>query len=369
MSEARKVDITERKSKEITVVDDNSILSKIYVVRGVQVMLDFELAEIYGYTTSAFNQQVRRNAIRFPDDFRFQLSKDELDDMVKSQFVISQGENKFKGQDGGTRYLPWAFTEQGIYMLMTVLKGDLAINQSIALIRTFKAMKDYIVQNQGLIDQHNYLRLSIQSAETQKELAAVHQELQSYGDLVMDHDKRLIEVMEQLSDTVRKSELSPYLLDFNKSDIQREYLFLNGQPLKADDAYVKIYGEAKHTIHIVDDYIGVKTLNLLQDIGQGVSVVIFSDNKANMSARIFADFQTEFPRIPVRLIKNQGIAHDRFIVLDYGTEDERVFHCGASSKDAGKKVTAITEFQEGTVKNALHDVISKMLKNPPMTLV
>ena len=361
MSEARKADITEGKDKAITVVDDNTIRSKIYVVRGVQVMLDFELAEIYGYETKNFNRQVKNNSEKFEgDDFMFQLTKDEYAEILRCK--------KFTSSWGGSRYLPYAFTEQGVYMLMTVLKGELATRQSRALVIAFKAMKDYIVQNQGLIDQNNYLRLSIQATETQKEMTAVHQELQSFGNLVMDHDKRLIEVMEQLSDTVRKSELSPYLLDFSKSDIQREYLFLNGQPLKADDAYVKIYGEAKHTIYIVDDYIGVKTLNLLQDIRQGVSVLLFTDNKANMSSRILADFQTEFPGIPIRFIQNQGTSHDRFIVLDYGTADERVFHCGASSKDAGKKLTAITEFLEGTVKSVLHDVISKMLKNPPLIL-
>ena len=110
---------------------------------------------------------------------------------------------------GGRSKLPWAFTESGIYMLMTVLKGELAVLQSKALIRTFRAMKDYIIQNQPLIGQHNYLRLSLQMTEMQKELSTVRQDLQNYGTLVLDHDRKLIEVMERLSDTVKKSELSP----------------------------------------------------------------------------------------------------------------------------------------------------------------
>ena len=105
---------------------------KIYVIRGVKVMLDFELAEIYGYSTKAFNQQVKNNIDKFDDDFRFQLKKEELQNLKSKNLTSSWG---------GSRYLPWAFTESGIYMLMTVLRGDLAIQQSKALIRTFRAMK------------------------------------------------------------------------------------------------------------------------------------------------------------------------------------------------------------------------------------
>ena len=101
-------------------------------------------------------------------------------------------------------------------MLMTVLKGSLAIQQSKALIRTFRAMKEFILQNQGLIDQHNYLRMSLQVNEIQKGLSTMRQDLQNYGSLVMNHDKKLIEVMEKLNDTVRKSEISPIMLDFSK---------------------------------------------------------------------------------------------------------------------------------------------------------
>lgn len=116
-------------------------------------MLDFELAEIYGYTTKAFNQQVKNNEERFDADFRFKLTREEVENLRSKKLTSSWG---------GSRYLPYAFTEQGIYMLMTVLKGDLAIQQSKALIRTFKRMKDYIIENQGLIGEREYLQLSMQ---------------------------------------------------------------------------------------------------------------------------------------------------------------------------------------------------------------
>lgn len=140
---------------EIAVIDERTIRERIYVVRGMQIMLDFDLAEIYGYTTSAFNQQVKRNEERFDSDFRFQLTAAEAEELSISQNVTSI---QTKGTKGGRAKLPWAFTESGIYMLMTVLKGDLAVQQSKALIRTFRAMKDYIVQNQNLVSQRDITR-------------------------------------------------------------------------------------------------------------------------------------------------------------------------------------------------------------------
>ena len=127
-------DKPEKKNTEIAIVDETSIRDKIYIVRGVQVMLDFELAEIYGYSTSAFNQQVKRNEDKFPADFRFQLNNEEYQNLQSQNVTASWG--------GDRRTEPWVFTESGIYMLMTVLKGEIATKQSIALIRTFKAMKD-----------------------------------------------------------------------------------------------------------------------------------------------------------------------------------------------------------------------------------
>ena len=113
----------EDSTSEMMIVDEQTIRDKIYVIRGVQVMLDFELAEMYGYTTSAFNQQVKRNEERFPVDFRFQLTQEELDNLSKSQNVIL---NKGSGRGSNVKYFSWAFTEQGVYMLMTVLRGELA---------------------------------------------------------------------------------------------------------------------------------------------------------------------------------------------------------------------------------------------------
>lgn len=118
-----------KEKQEIILINEETIQSKIYIVRGQKVMLDFELAEIYGYTTTKFNQQVKNNIEKFDEDFMFQITKEEFDNLISKNLTSSWS---------GRRKLPKVFTEQGIYMLMTVLKGDLATRQSKALIRTFK---------------------------------------------------------------------------------------------------------------------------------------------------------------------------------------------------------------------------------------
>ena len=132
-------------------INEELIASKIYVVRGRKVMLDFELAEIYGYETKNFNRQVKNNITKFDEDFMFQLTKEEYQNVLRCK--------NFTSSWGGTRHLPYAFTEQGVYMLMTVLKGDLAIKQSKTLIKLFKNMKDYLIENNSLLTQTDYLNL------------------------------------------------------------------------------------------------------------------------------------------------------------------------------------------------------------------
>lgn len=119
-------------------IDEELLQSKLYGIRGYKVMLDADLAEIYGYETKAFNQQVKRNLERFDNDMMFQLSDNELE-FLRSQFVTANISSM-------ARTNPYVFTEQGIYMLMTILKGDLTVHQSKALVRTFKRMKDYITE-------------------------------------------------------------------------------------------------------------------------------------------------------------------------------------------------------------------------------
>jgi len=322
-------------NKEIIIVDERSLRDKIYTIRGQQVMLDFDLAEIYGYSTSAFNQQVSRNIDRFDEDFMFQLTKDEYQILI-SQNVISSW--------GGRRKMPNAFTEQGIYMLMTVLKGELAIRQSKTLIRLFKSMKDYIIENQQLMI-------------TQKD----------YYALVERVNTNSADIKEIKENMVTKTNLSDLMRLFDSGIEHKEILILDGEPFKADLAYQKIYRLAKKELAVIDDYISTKTLQHLLHSKTTVKLTIISDNKARPPLRQteYVDFQKENPGRSITFITTANKAHDRYIILDYGTRDMRVYHCGASSKDAGKKITTITQVRD---LSGYSDMVKELLANPTLIL-
>ena len=361
MAEENKVAVEDDNSgTEIAIVDERTIRDKIYEVRDVKVMLDFELAKIYGYETKNFNRQVKNNAAKFEgDDFMFQLTRTEIEELSRCKNFTSI---QTQGVKGGRTYLPYAFTEQGIYMLMTVLRGELATRQSRALVKAFKSMKDYIIENQGMIGRQEYLRLSMQVSDNTRDNYQLRKDMD-----VLTEDMR--GVLDKLSDVVTKSEIAPILMELGQPEDKREWLFLDGQPMKAVDAYIKIYAKAQKTIHIVDDYIGPKTLHLLQGAQNGVAITLISDNRGgHLKATDYVDFQKEFPSNPVTFLQSCNKSHDRFIILDYGTPDEKAFHCGASSKDAGNRATAITEFGDSTVKVALSKLLCSMLSNPALVL-
>ena len=260
--------------------------------------------------------KAKNNSERFASDFAFKLTKEEVNNLRSKNLTSSWG---------GSRYLPNAFTEQGIYMLMTILKGDLAVKQSIDLVRTFKKMKDYILENRELIGQRELLQLSMETANNRIEISKIN------------------------------------------SDDDEKWLMYNAKFSSADEVYASIYRQAKVSIYVVDNYIGLRTLVHLKNSQSGVSIILFSDNVGNNKLHNieFTDFCKEYPNVKISMQKTGGIFHDRFIVLDYGTADERVFLCGASSKDAGARITSIVE-DYGTKKYA--SVMATLLQNPPLVL-
>lgn len=334
---------------EVFVITEQSLQDKIYMVREQKVMLDFELAEIYGYTTTRFNEQVKNNIEKFDDDFMFELTKEEFENLISKKSTSSWG---------GRRKLPKVFTEQGIYMLMTVLRGELAIKQSKALVRTFKKMKDYILDNRELIGQREYIQLSMQTAENVRDISKLKSDMGSV-------EKQMCDVMDLLEDVVTKSDLAEMMNSFVDNE-DNGWLMFNTKYCTADLAYSEVYGQAKKTIFVVDNYIGLRTLVLLKNAPTSVAITLFSDNVGNRLHSIeYNDFCSEYPAINITLKKTGGIYHDRFIVLDYGTEDERIFLCGASSKDAGARVTSIVE-DFGIAK--YKTLIDALLNNPNLIL-
>lgn len=342
------------KKDEIMLVNQESLVEKIYIIRGQKVMLDFELAEIYGYETKRFNEQVKNNIEKFDDDFRFQLTKEEWENL-RSKISTSKSETG----SGGRRYLPYVFSEAGIYMLMTVLKGELAVKQSKALIRTFKQMKDHIVENQGLIGQREFLQLSMQITSNVVEMQDLRRDLMNVEDKVAG-------LVDNLGNVVHKSELSELILDLSNPQLKYGFLLLNGEPIEANLAYRDIYSIAKKSIYIVDNYIGVKTLVLLKDIPSSVEITIFSDNVGKgLHTLEYQDFCKEYPFRKIKFQKSGGEFHDRYIIIDWNTDKQRIYHCGASSKDAGQRITTISEVVDQVV---YADLINKLLKNPILKL-
>ncbi|HEO2902083.1 TPA: ORF6N domain-containing protein [Streptococcus agalactiae] len=325
-------------NKEIVIVDDKTIQEKIYLIRGQKVMLDADLAEIYGYETKNFNRQVKNNIEKFEgEDFMFQLTENEFENLRCKNFTSSWG---------GSRYLPNAFTEQGIYMLMTVLRGELAIRQSRALIRTFKQMKDFIIENQDFISSKELVQIAVQTNQNTKDIAEIKSQMATKEDLkkVMDN--------------------------FIDPDTYKHFLLMNGDKIEADVAYTKIYKSAKKSIYVIDNYIGLKTLELLRAAKDNVEIIVFSDNVKNkdmLTKNILNDFRKDYPNINLKMKVAGEKYHDRYIAIDYGTENEAFYLCGASSKDAGNKISSITKIEESS-KDMYHTMFGGMLNNKDLKI-
>ena len=327
-------------STELMTVDN--ICNRVYIIRGQQVMLDYDLAEIYGYEVKRLNEQVKRNIARFPEDFMFQLTKDEID-FVKSQFATSRDYNMYEGQDGGRRKAPYAFTEQGIYMLATVLRGDLAEQQSIFIIRAFREMRHYIKQNQQFVTGAEMKLVTAKVSELSVQMT-------SMSDRQHKTEQRVEEIQKSI-DILNENFVSDK--DF------KNFVIYKGQKFEADAAYIDIYQQATTSIYVVDDYMNTKTLQLLSQKKQGVEVVLFTENghgkKGFLTPAVVNDFSNQYP--PLR-IKSNPDCHDRLLVIDYGLPTEQAYHCGASSKDAGKKLCAINKIENTEM---IHPVIDKLL--------
>jgi len=219
-------------------------------------------------------------------------------------------------------------------------------------------MKDYILDNRELIWQREYIQISMQTAENTHDISKLKSDIVSI-------EKQMSDVMDQLSDVVTKSDLADMMSGF-VNDEDNGWLMYNTKYCSADLAYSEIYGQAKKTVYVVDNYIGLRTLVLLKNAPEDVDIILFSDNIGSKLHGVeYKDFCKEYPTIKVTLKKTGGIYHDRFIVLDYGTSDERIFLCGASSKDAGARITGIVE-DYGIKK--YKPLIDDLLKKPNLIL-
>ena len=264
----------------------------------------------------------------------FQLTKEEYDNLMLKISTSSHG---------GRRTLPYVFTEQGVYQLATVLKGELAERQSVAIMRVFRAMREYISQNKQLLPQQELLQLSARQAVLEGQVREIRDNMVSQADL------------------------SEFMKLFDQGLSNEEVLILDGKPFKADEAYQKIYRCARSKILIIDDYIGTKTLHHLAHSKKTAKITIISDNAARPKLGLaeYNDFLTENPGRNFTFLQSLHRSHDRYIVLDEGTKDMKVYHCGASSKDAGKRITTITRVSD---IDEYKPTIKAMLGHPTLVL-
>lgn len=252
--------------------------------------------------------------------------------------------NKETGRGSNIKYKPYAFTEQGIYMLMTVLKGELAIKQSRALVIMFKQMKDYIIENQNIIGTKEMLQIAVQTNQNTKDIV-------------------------EIKDTMAtKEDLQKVMDNFIDPDTYKHFLIMNGQKIESNIAYGNIYKSAKKTIYVVDNYISLKTLELLRESKDNVEIIVFSDNiktKDMLTKTMLKDFRSDYSNIKISFKVTNGKYHDRYIALDYNTKDEKIYHCGASSKDSGSRITTISRIDDTSV---YHQVFDELLCNKELKI-
>ena len=280
--------------KQISILEENSIRSKIHVIRGQQVMLDFDLAQIYGYETKNFNRQVKNNIERFDSDFMFQLSDTEVEELSRRKIFTLN-----KGRGSNIKYAPYAFTEQGIYMLMTVLRGDLAVTQSKMLIRTFKEMKHFIQNNSHIFAELDNIK------------------------------KRLLESDLHHKETdIKIKELFSLMDKYNIKETQG--IFFQGQIFDAYAKFESFLTAAKKEIILIDNYVDLSILQRLAKKKKGVNVTIYTDPKTKLTAQDVQTFNAQYPTLT---LNHTTKTHDRFLIIDNST----IYHIGASLKDLGKK--------------------------------
>jgi len=292
--------------KNLVIVHNKEIQSMIYTFRGRQVMLDSDLAMLYQVETKYLNRQRNRNAERFPEDFCFQLSKEEYE-ILRCQNVTSKNENG----SGGRRYLPYVFTEQGIAMLSSVLKSEVAAKASINIMRAFVEMRKFLISNNEMFARLD--RVELKQLET---------------------DKKLEEVFDYIATTKEV----------------KQKIFFNGQIYDAFSLMVELVEKAGTELILIDNYVDINTLNILSKKKDGVNVLIVTSGNGNLTDKDIAKFNSQYPKLTVKISKD---FHDRFLIIDR----RDVYHIGASIKDAGKKSFGITKLEVEELTKSLLDKV------------
>ena len=288
--------------------EEENIKDLIYNIRGKQVMLDSDVAMLYHYETKKINQAVRRNKERFPERFCFQLTEKEVNDNW-SQIVTSSNKEDIKHR--GKKYLPLAFTEQGIAMLSGILRNEIAVQVSIKIMDAFVEMRRFLFNNGQIFER----------------LTNVEYKL-------IEHDHKFDKVFDQLE---------------NNENIKQK-VFFQGQVYDAFSMIIDLIKKASNEIILIDNYVDIETLNILSKKNNNVDVKIYTKSNTQLNTKDINKFNLQYPKLE---IKYTDKFHDRFLIID----QKFIYHIGASIKDAGKKCFGITLIKYDAI---IKDILSKL---------
>lgn len=312
------------------------IEKKIFVIRGVQVMIDRDIAELYGVETRRLNEQVKRNIERFPEEFMFQLNEEEFENW-KSQIVISNPGNdnwmsqfatsnsNLKSQIAisssdkmGLRKRPFAFTEHGVTMLASVLKSEIAVKASIQIVKAFVSMRHFVQSNSQIFAELKSIR-----------------EHQFNTDIhLKESDKRI----DQLFTLMDK---------YNINDTQG--IFFQAQIFDAYAKFESFIQSAQKEIILIDNYVDLSVLQRLAKKKKGVNIIIYTDPKTKLTAQDIQTFNAQYPTIN---LNHTTKMHDRFMIID----NKVLYHIGASLKDLGKKCFAFEILDSSFIPDILKNI-------------
>lgn len=286
---------------ELTILDANQIQNRIFNIRYVQVMIDSDLAELYGVETKYLNRAVKRNIDRFPKKFRFQLTAKEFGNL-KFHFGTSSLDH------GGRRTLPYAFTEQGVAMLSAVLRSDTAVQVSIQIMDAFVKMRRFLSSNSAIFNRIDSVEKNLLEFKT-------------------DSDSKFNKIFA----AIEEKDIKP-----------KQGIFFEGQIFDAYQFVSNLFRTAKNTIIIIDNYIDDSVLTHLSKKKKAVEVSIFTKNISEQLKLDTEKFNLQYKNLSIRKFNK---SHDRFIIID----DKDIYHFGASLKDLGKKWFAFSKFEKGAL--------------------
>ena len=289
-----------KKTDNTDVIVQNSLINSsvekmIQVIRDKQVLLDRDLATLYGVETKRINEQVKRNKERFPEDFCFLLTMEETKILRSQNATLEKESANLKGKH--SKYRSLAFTEQGIAMLSSVLKSETAIRVNIAIMRAFVAARQILMQNGGLVNR----------------LSNVESKMLEQDARLQEHDHKFDTIFEAM----------------DRGELQSKGLYYNNQMF---DAYVFVCGlirQAKRRIVLVDRYVDEKVLAMMLKRNKGVSMTIYTYDKSKVFEVDLATYNAQYADSPIEILPCYGM-HDRFLFID-----DSAYHFGASLKDLG----------------------------------